>query len=162
MEGVDYNLDDDLVSSIGFLQAMNQKVLDYLHAIPELAVIKHMFSEDSKTLKQEIDKALTGTAPISVMVAIGECKDTAPGVPNQIRFDPMEIIIVVMEQPNLNRGRDGTGLTVNRAAELVACRMKGERIGDAFFTKADFRLPTEDLGSVAARLVVLTISATIE
>jgi hypothetical protein len=79
-----------------------------------------------------------------------------------LRLDPLEVIIVVMEQPSLNRGYGGTGLTVNRAAELVACRLKGERIDNSFFVKADFRLPTEDLGSVAARLVVLTISATIE
>ena len=162
MGGIDYNLDADLIATVGYLQAINAKVLDYLRAVPEFAVIKHMFSEDSKMLKQELDKALTGTAPISMMVAIGECKDAAIGVANQIRFDPMEVIVVVMEQPNLNRGSGGTGLTVNRAAELVAMRLKGERLDDAFFTKADFRLPTEDLGSVAARLVVLTISATLE
>lgn len=162
MDGVDYNLDEDQIAANGILQAINAKVLDYLRAVPELAVVKHMFSEDSKTLKQDVEKALTGLSPISMMVAIGECKDAAPGVPGMIRFDPMEVIVVVMEQPTLNRGTGGTGLTVNRAAELVACRLKGERIGNAFFTKADFRLSTEDMGTVAARLVVFNISATIE
>ena len=162
MEGVDYKLDEDQIAANGYLQAINAKVLDYLRAVPELAVIKHMFTEDSKTLKQEIDKATSGLAPISCMTAIGKCEDAAPGVPGCICFNPMEVIVVVMEQPNLNRGNGGTGLTVNRAAELIACRLKGERIGDAFFAKADFRLPSEDMGSVAARLVVFTISATLQ
>lgn len=162
MDNIDYNLSDDQVATIGILQAIGAKIVEYLRAIPELAVCKHIFTEDSKTLTQDIDLALRGTSPLSIMVALGEARDVAPGVPNVIRFDPMEVVILIMEQPTLNRGRGGTGLTVNRAAEIVACRLKGERIGDAFFTKADFRLPTEDLGSVAARLVVLTISATIE
>lgn len=162
MDGVDYNLDEDLIAANGILQAINAKVLDYVRAVPELAVIKHLFTEDSKTLKQDVEKATTGLAPISLMVGIGEAKDAAPGAPGHIRFDPMEVVVVVMEQPNLNRGTGGSGLTVNRAAELLACRLKGERIADAFFTKADFRLPTEDMGTVAARLVVFTISATIQ
>lgn len=161
MTGVDPSLDPDQIASLGFLQAINAKVIEYLRAIPELAVIKLMFSEDSKTLEQDLDQALRGTTPMSIMVACGDAKDSAPGVPNMLRFDPLEIIIVCMEQPNLSRGNGGTGLTVNRVAELVAVRLKGERVDQAFFTKADFRLPTEDLGTVAARSVVLTISATL-
>lgn len=161
MDGVDFNLDPDAIAANGVLQAIGAKVLEYLRAVPEFAVIKHMFTEDSQTLSQDLDKALRGTAPISMMVALGEGKDAAPGSDKLIRLDPLEVVVLVFEQPNLNRGRGGSGLTVNRAAELVACRLKGERVDNAFFVKADFRLPTENLGSVAARLVVLTISATL-
>ena len=162
MEGVAYTLDPDVIAQIGTLQALCAKVLDYLKAVPEFAPVKHMFSEDSKTLEQDIDRALRGSAPISFIVSLGDCRDAASGLPGVIRFDPLEVIVTVIEQPTLNRGRGGSGLTVNRAAELVGCRLKGERIENAFFTKADIRIPSEDLGSAIGKNVVLTISTTVD
>ena len=162
MDGIAYTLDPDLVAQNGTLQAICSKVIDYLQAVPQLAVIKNIFSEDSKTLEQDINRALRGTSPISLVVSLGDCKDSASGLPNVIRYDPVEIIVTVIEQPTLNRGRGGSGLTINRAAEIVACKLKGERIENAFFTKADLRAQSEDLGTAVAKNVVLTISASVD
>ena len=162
MDGIAYTLDPDLVAQNGTLQALMAKVIEYLRAVPEFGVIKHMFSEDSRTLSQDIDRALRGTAPISLVVSLGEARDACPGMPNVLRYDPLEVIVTVIEQPSMNRGKGGTGLTFNRAAELVACRLKGERIDNAFFTKADLRVPGEDLGTACGKNVVLTISTCID
>ena len=162
MDGVAYTLDPDLVAQIGTLQALSAKVIDYLRAIPQLNVIKLIFSEDSRTLEQDINQAVKGSSPISLLVSIGDCTDSASGLPGVIRFDPMDVIITVIEQPALNRGRGGTGLTINRAAEIIGCKLKGERIESAFFTKANIRAQAEELGTAVAKNVVLTISTSID
>lgn len=161
MTGISPIVDPDLAAANGYLQAICLKVVEYLRAIPELAPCQHIFTEDSRDLEQDLDRALRGTEPLSMMVGLGEAKDAAAGVPGMMRFDPLEIIVIVFEQPSLNRGSGGSGLTVNRAAELVATRLKGELLDQSFIFKADLRTTTEDLGSVASRTIVLTTSATL-
>jgi len=162
MDGVDPTLSPDLIAKIGVLQTISEKVIEYLRSLPELEPCAHMFTDDSPTVEQQILEAMEGSEKISIMVGLGEGTDTSEGAPGMIRFDPLEIQVLCMEQPNLNRGEGGTGITVNRLAELVAINMKGQPIGEHFVSKVDFRIPKNLGGSVAARLVVLTCAASLQ
>lgn len=159
---VDPQLDPARIAAVGYIHAINEKVAEYLRAVPALNIVTNIFDEDSKDAVQLIQNAMQGSEKLSLMIGTGECKDAAIGVPDVIRFDPMEVLVLCMEQPMLNRDpTSGTNVTVNRLAEIVACSLKGKQIAQSFFVKADFRQPSENLGSVAARLVVLTISANV-
>lgn len=162
MDGVDPTLSPDLIAKIGVLHTINEKVTEYIRAIPELEPVHHIFDEDSATVEQDIQDAMQGTEKLSIMLGTGDGTDVAEGAVGQVIFNPLEIQILCIEQPNLNRGEGGTGITVNRLAELVAINMKGQPIGEHFVSKVDFRIPKNLGGSVAARLVVLTCAASLQ
>jgi len=156
MSTVTHTLDTDIVASDGVFAAVMLKALDYLRAEDALAPVRHMFTEDSGTLAADLDRALTGTEPISIMASIGEASDAAPGVPNVIHLDPVEVVLTVIERPQLRNG-----LTCNRVCELVARTLKCARIDNAFLASPAFRTPALEFGEAVAKSIVFRLSAVI-
>lgn len=161
MEGIDYNLDADVIAKEGSLVAIQRKVVELLRAVPEIAALEQIFIEDSLDLSYEIDKALT-SGLLSICVSIGKATDSAPTVPGVIMLDPCEITIRCIENPTVNRAAGGTGITRNRAAEIIAKALKLERINNGFLTKprlTDSALPKD--ADVVGKDITFTLSAAI-
>jgi hypothetical protein len=129
MDGIDYNLAPDIIATEGTLVAIQRKVVEYLRAVPELASVEQIFIEDQLDLAAEIDKALS-SGLLSICVSIGKAVDSAPSAPGILALDPCEIVIRCIENPTINRAAGGTGLTRNRAGELIAKALKLQRINN--------------------------------
>ena len=161
MDGVDYNLDPYIVAQEGTLVAIQRKVVHYLRGIAYLANIDQVFIEDQLDLSSEIDKALS-TGLLSICVSIGKAVDSAPTAPGILVLDPCEIVIRCIENPTINRGAGGTGLTRNRAAEIIAKALKLQRINNGFLGRVrmdNSSLPKD--ADVIGRDITFTLSAAI-
>jgi len=165
MDGIDYNLDPDIIAKEGSLVAIQRKVVEYLRGIAEFAGVQRIFIEDQLDLVAEIDAALDD-GNLSMCVSIGKAVDSAPTAPDVIVLDPCEIVIRCLENPSVNRNTGGTGITRNRAGELIARKLKLQRINNGSLTKArmeNSQLPREmaEARGVIGRDVVFTLTTAI-
>jgi len=161
MSAIAYNLDETILAHEGVFAAVMAKVIDYLRDEPGLSTVAHMFHEDSGSLEGDLDRALTGAEPLSIMLSIGEAADAAPGVPGVIHLDPVEVVVTIIERPSISRGPSGSGLTCNRACEIAARALKCARIADAFLHSPQFRAPAVEVGDALAKSLVFRLTATI-
>lgn len=151
-------LDSDLVATEGNLYAIQAKVLEYLNEIEVFQPVELKFMEDSKTIEDDINKAL-GQLGMAMMVSIGGSDDKASSVPGLIILDPLDIIISVFENPTLNRA---TGITCNRAIEIIAVTLKLKQVGSGFLTRPKLRLVDDDsMKGIIAKAVTFRMSATL-
>jgi hypothetical protein len=158
---ITHELDENLVNVEGVLFAIQEKVLEYLNAIELFGPIENKFHEDSKTIEDDLNKALAQLS-MSIMVSIGGGDDKLHGVPGVLMLDPLEIIITVFENPLLNRGSGGAGITCNRAVEVIARVLKMKRVGSAFLAKPRLRLVDDDkIKDCLAKAVTFRMSATL-
>jgi hypothetical protein len=151
-------LSQDLIATDGVLYAIQSKVLQYCRALQAFQRIELMFIEDSKTIDDDISKALKDLG-MSIMISIGAADDRANGVPGVLILDPLELIVTVFENPMLNRGDAGSGLTGNKACELAAVALKMRRVGDSFLSRPKLRLNNEEIGQTLAKTVTFRMSA---
>ena len=152
-------LDSDLVAREGTLFAIQAKVLEFLNAIELLNPITLKFMEDSKTIDNDINRAL-GELGLSLMVSIGGADDKGASVPGILMLDPLDIIISVFENPTLNRGAGG--ITCNRAVEIIATNLKLKQVGSGFLTRPKLRLVDDDsLKGIVAKSVTFRMTAII-
>jgi hypothetical protein len=161
MSAIDYNLDETILAHEGVFAAVMAKVIDYLREVPDLAPVVHMFHEDSGSLEGDLDRALAGTEPLSIMLSIGDAADAAPGVPGVIHLDPVEVVVTIIERPSISRGASGSGLTCNRVCEIAARTLKCARVADAFLHSPQFRVPSIEVGDAVAKSLVFRLTATI-
>jgi hypothetical protein len=161
MSAIDYNLDETILAHEGVFAAVMAKVIDYLREVPDLAPVVHMFHEDSGSLEGDLDRALAGTEPLSIMHSIGDAADAAPGVPGVIHLDPVEVVVTIIERPSISRGASGSGLTCNRASEIASRCLKCARVADAFLHSPQFRVPSIEVGDAVAKSLVFRLTATI-
>jgi len=161
MKDIDFNLDPDIVSTDGSFVAIQSKVVQYLRAIDEFSNVEQIFYEDSLELIAEIEKALS-SGMLSMCVSIGKAIDDKPTVPGILALDPCEIIVRILENPTVNRGEGGTGLTVGRAGELVMRKLKLERINNGYLGKPRIdRANTPDGSGMVGKDVTFTLSTAI-
>lgn len=156
-------LDPALAAREGVLRATLQKVADYLTAVPDFAVLHAgVIVEDLETLPKHLDDALTGIAPLLLIVRLVSARDAAPGVPGVLRLDPLTLEVRILENPKTNRGASGTNITRTKAAETVALALKLRRVGSSYLsvTAIDDTDPGEAArADILATAVTLTLSA---
>lgn len=163
LDGIDPALDEALAAREGTLRAVQQKVADYLTAIPDFAVLNAgVVIEDLETLPKCLDDVLTGIAPLLLLVRVVSAVDKAKGVPGQLLLDPLTLEVRILENPKTNRGAAGSQITRNKAAEMVALALKCRRVGVSHLTVEAIEdvSPGEGLqNNVLASAVTLTLSA---
>ncbi len=131
-DGIPHELDETILAEEGLLIAVENKVVDYLHAVPEFhALSTDIIIEDLETLPNRLDDAMTGIAPLLLIVRIVSAQDKASGVPGILRLDPLTLEVRILENPKTNRGAGGSHITRNKAAELVALALKLRRVGNS-------------------------------
>ena len=151
-------LDADIVATEGTLVAVQRKVLDFLRALSVLAPIRHMFHEDAQTIDDDLNKAMTGVEPLSIMVELGAWADESPGVPGRLDLSGLQVMLTVFENPLLSRGANGTGLTLNRVIETIATTLKCQPIGFSYLDKPRVTAPTAPSGESLVKTLVFTLS----
>lgn len=154
MTNVSPNLDPDIVARDGELVAVQHKVIEYLRELPILAPIKLMFIEDSMTLEDDLNKAMTGIEPMSIGVSIGDWTDSAAGTPGRLELDNLQILITVFENPILSRKTGGINLTLNRVILSIATALKCRMVQNSYLDKPRIQGPAE----VAKDTLVKTLS----
>lgn len=164
LDGIDPALDETLVAREGTLRAIQQKVADYLTAVPDFAVLhSDILIEDVETLPKHLDDALTGISPLLLLVRLVSAEDKAKGQPGVLHFDPLTLAVRILENPKTNRGAAGTNITRTKAAEMVALALKLRRVGHSHLALSalDESDPGEDFrNDVLAIDVTFTLSAT--
>lgn len=165
LDGIGPELDPALVAAEGVLRAVQQKVADILSAVPDFATLHAgVIIEDLETLPKSLNDALTGIAPLLLIVRIVSAVDKATATPGILRLDPLTLEVRILENPKTNRGAAGTNITRNKAAEMVALALKLRRVGASFLavSSIDDVDPGEPFrNDVLATAVTFTLSAEI-
>lgn len=154
-------LDPNVVAEEGTLVAIQRKVLDCIRAITALSRVTDIWCEDDKTLDEQLRQALVEAKPLSIMVSLGPMRDTASGVPGRLELDALEVIITLYENPLFNRTPRGTNLTINRALEIVATRLKCQPIAASFLNSPRVETPGRAIGDTLAKSIIFKLAATV-
>lgn len=162
-DGIDPTLDEELLATEGALIAIEQKVVDYLAALPQFApIVRDILIEDLETLPQKLEEANQGIAPLMLIVRVLAASDKSPATPALLRLDPLTIEVRVLENPITNRGAAGTHISRNKCAELVALALKLRRVGNSYLALSAIDDVEVNRDNLLAKAVTFTLSADIQ
>ena len=159
-------IDVDIVRTEGTLVAIQRHTETLLRSLPEFSGCA-VYIEDSKTIEDDLNNALASVA-MSLLVTLGDAQSKPGGHPGAVVLDGLEVIVTIIERPTLNRGTGGSGVTANRAREIVAKELKGVRLEDllsihqwsAAYDRPVFRTPANaQWEGCVVRSVVFRITA---
>ena len=161
MNGINPQLDENVIAKEGNFVAVQKKLVEYLRAIAAFHSVEQIFYEDKLDLVREIEKALSAGV-LSMCASIGNADDALPDTAGLLLLDPMDVVVRILENPEINRSEQGTDISALRAAEIIAATLKLEQVGSGFLTKPRIRLaPVPKDASLVGREVWFTLTATI-